>query len=60
MALIHKHGTGDLREGSRLLGHKRTDTTTKFYDFFETLHATEKFGILVSRLITEPAAEGNV
>ena len=33
MALINKHGSGDLREGSRLLGHKRTDTTTKFYNY---------------------------
>jgi integrase len=59
MAVINKHGSGDLREGSRLLGHKRTDTTTKFYNFFETLHATEKFGNLINRLITGPAPEGD-
>jgi integrase len=54
MAVINKYGSGDLAEGSRLLGHKRTDTTAKFYNIFETLHATEKFGTVISGLVTEP------
>jgi hypothetical protein len=36
---------------SRLLGHKRVDTTSKFYSLFETLHATERFGAIIDTLI---------
>jgi integrase len=54
VALIHKYTPGDLATASRLLGHKRADTTAKFYSLFETFHATERFGAIIRETLTAP------
>jgi integrase len=54
VALIHKSKPGDLATARLLLGHKRADTTAKFYSLFETFHATERFGAIVRETLTTP------
>jgi integrase len=54
VALIHKSKPGDLATARLLLGHKRADTTAKFYSLFETFHATERFAAIVHETLTTP------
>ncbi len=54
VALIYKHSPGDLATASRVLGHKRSETTAKFYSLFDTLEATERFGAIVRETLDAP------
>jgi integrase len=56
-AIILKHRPGEYEMVRLLLGHKSVTTTINSYIGFETTHAGQVFGELITNMVDQEAAE---